>query len=340
MLMSDKKAVLLLNLGSPEAPTTRSVRSYLKEFLNDKRVLDAPQPWRWIALNCFILPFRPKKSAHAYSRIWTPEGSPLMVTSYRQQAALQKRLSIPVELAMSYGSCSIEKALQRLKLQSITSVFIIPLYPHYAMSSYESVVVKTMECLKNYLPEAQPTLLQPFYKDPDFICALVESARPYLKEDYDLLLFSYHGIPKRHLCQTDPSHAHCQKVFNCCSISHPAHATCYRHQCLETTRAFAQAAGLSSEQYQVSFQSRLGREPWLEPYTDQTLAALPSQGYKRILTICPAFVTDCLETLEEIQMEGKATFIEAGGEVFRQIPCLNDQTLFIDFLENRIKQWI
>jgi len=333
------KAVLLLNLGSPDSTSVKDVRAYLKEFLSDPRVLDIPSSsfLRSLILNYCILPTRPKRSAHAYSQIWQSEGSPLIIESRKLQENLQKRFNIPVELAMRYGTPSIPDTINQLKSKNILQLFIVPLYPHYAMSSYETVVASVMEHLSK---DIQPTSLQPFYNDPLYIDALVKSAQPYFKEPFDHLLFSYHGIPQRHLRTSDPSRAHCLCVPNCCQVASPTHATCYKHQCLETTKRFVQKANIPPHKYSISFQSRLGRDPWLQPYTDHRFEELPKQGIKNLLVICPSFVADCLETLEEISMSGKDSFLQAGGKSFIQIPCLNNHPAWIQFLTQKIQSWI
>ncbi len=336
--MTTKPGVLLLNLGSPASTEVGDVRTYLREFLMDGRVLDAPKPVRWLVVNGFILPFRPKNSAAAYQRVWTEQGSPLIVTSEKVRKLLDEG-DCPVFLAMNYGEPSIAGEIQRIKDNGITDLFLMPQYPHYAMSSYETVVVKTKQALRETAPEIRTKLLQPFYQDADYLGALETVIRPYLEKRPDLILFSFHGIPERHLRKSDPSHAHCLASSDCCENCHPAHATCYRHQCYTTAHKTAARLGLSREQYQISFQSRLGRDPWLTPYTDKTLEELPGKGVKRLLVLCPAFVTDCLETLEEISMEGKESFLEAGGEFFEQIPCLNDHPAWIEVLRKRIDSW-
>lgn len=337
-----KKGVLLLNLGSPDSTATTDVRNYLREFLMDGRVLDLPKPLRWLIVNCFILPKRPEQSAEAYETIWTDEGSPLIVTSKLQQKALQAKLDIPVGLGMRYGNPSTEDALDSLVKQGVDDLFIIPLYPHYAMSSYETAVVHLNQLIKKKRLKLKTSLLPPFYKDDAYIDVLTESARPYLeKEPFDKLIFSFHGIPERHVIKTDPSHSHCLKSENCCQTcnSNPAHATCYRHQCTQTVAAFAEKLNLPKEQYILSFQSRLGRDPWLKPYTDKTIESLAEAGAKTVKIICPAFTTDCLETLEEIAIGGEEIFKEAGGEQYEQIPCLNDQPAFIDYLALKVAEW-
>ncbi len=337
--MSDN-AVLLVNLGSPDSTSVKDVRRYLREFLSDDRVLDTAKPIQQFVLNCFILPFRPKQSAEAYSSIWQPEGSPLIITSKNLQKLLQAKVEPTVELAMRYGKPSIPDAISRIKAANTKRLFLVPLYPHYAMSSFETVVVKVMEEVAAQCPDLEVATLQPFYDDPAYIEALYQSAEPYLKDDYDHLLFSYHGIPERHLRKADSSKAHCTIVPDCCSVCSPVHSTCYRAQTLATTRAFVKRAGIADDKHSVSFQSRLGREPWLQPYTDQTIAKLAKQGKKRLVVMMPAFVSDCLETLEEIAEEGKEIFEEAGGEHFTAVPCMNEHPAWIQFLADKTQAWL
>jgi ferrochelatase len=336
-----QRAVLLLNLGSPDSTSVPDVRRYLREFLGDERVIDRPGNHflRWLLVNGIITTFRAAKSAQAYKSIWTDEGSPLIVTSRRTQAALQQRADLPVALAMNYGNPSIPDVLHQLREQGIDGLLLFPQYPHYAMSSWETVVVKVQREAAKIAPDMKIECVLPYYGDADYIDALVESARPYLAQPYDHLLFSYHGIPVRHLTKADTSHAHCQMVADCCNNPSPMHSTCYKAQITRTTRLFAQKAGLDPAKWSISFQSRLVGEPWLTPYTDHLFEELPKQGKKRLLVITPAFVTDCLETLEEIRVEGAGDFKAAGGESFTHIPCLNDQPVWIDFLHNRIRTW-
>ena len=335
-----KQGVILLNLGSPDSISTPDVRNYLREFLMDGRVLDIPFLLRWLIVHCFILPRRPQQSAEAYQSVWTDEGSPLIVTSFKQQKALQEKLDIPVALGMRYGNPSTEAAIDELINKGVDDLFIIPLYPHYAMSSYETAVVYLNKILKKKQVSMRTRLLPPFYKDEAYISALVESAKPYLENsDYDRLIFSFHGIPERHILKSDPSKSHCFKSDVCCQNCNVAHATCYRHQCIQTVQSFVNQLGLPKEKYFLSFQSRLGRDPWLQPYTDKTIEKHAEDGYKKIKVICPAFTTDCLETLEEIAMEGKEIFEEAGGEHFEHIPCLNENENFIEFLAGKVHAW-
>ncbi len=335
-----KSAVLLLNLGSPASTSVPDVKKYLREFLNDGRVIDRPgQPLRWLLVNGLIIPLRAKNSAHAYSTVWTDEGSPLIATSRHTQAKLQQRVDLPVELAMNYGQPSIPDVLHKLANDGVDRLLLFPQYPHYAMSSWETVVAKVYREAAKIAPDLKIECVSPYYADDDYITALVESARPYLAKPHDHLLFSYHGIPVRHLTKGDSSHAHCQMVADCCTTCSPAHATCYKAQVTRTTQLFTQKAGLDPARWSMAFQSRLVGEPWISPYTDYEFKRLPAAGKKRILVITPAFVTDCLETLEEIRVRGAEDFMEAGGESFEHIPCLNDQPVWIDCLERRVRTW-
>jgi protoporphyrin/coproporphyrin ferrochelatase len=336
-----KSAVLLLNLGSPDSTSVEDVRRYLREFLGDERVIDKPENGflRSLLVNQVIIRNRAANSAHAYSTIWTPEGSPLIVLSKRTQAAVQSRVNLPVELAMNYGNPSIPDALRRLVAANVDHLLLFPQYPHYAMSSWETVVEKVRREAATIAPQMRIECVLPYYGDADYIAALVSSARPYLQKPHDHLLFSYHSIPTRHLTKADSSHAHCQRFAECCTTPSPAHATCYRAQVTRTTSEFVRVAGIPRDRWSMAFQSRLVSEPWLEPYTDYEYKRLASEGKKRLLVITPAFVTDCLETLEEIRVRGAEDFLAAGGTSFEHIPCLNDQAAWIDVLAQRIQRW-
>ncbi len=335
----NKKGVLLVNLGSPDSPSVPDVRRYLREFLMDGRVLDAPYPIRFVVVNGRILPFRPKESAEAYHKIWLPEGSPLIVTSRRVRDLLQARVSIPVELAMRYQNPSIPDALQCLVSAGITEIQLITMFPHYAMSSYETAVERVREVLTKIAPQAVLKVVPPYYNHPEYIQALVACSQKFLGQDVDHLLFSFHGIPERHLRKSDPTGQHCLKTSNCCEVSSAAHATCYRAQCFQTTRSFLATAGFPVAKTSISFQSRLGRDPWLRPYTDFELPKLAQRGVRKLAVMCPAFVTDCLETIEEIGMRGREAFMSAGGREFQLVPCLNDHPQWISFLHNRVREF-
>jgi ferrochelatase len=330
-----KQGVLLINLGSPDSPSVSDVRRYLREFLMDPRVMDLSYIPRFLLVNGAILPFRPKQSAEAYHKIWWKEGSPLVVISQRATEQLRRRLKLPLELAMRYQNPSIGAALGRLKQAGVDDLLCLPLFPHYAMSSYETAVEEVKRLAsKNGIGKV--SFVPPFFERPDYIHALVASARPYLDKGYDHLLFSFHGLPERHLHKSDPTGCHCLTVPDCCSVASPAHATCYRAQCYRTVQAFVKKAGIGK--YSIAFQSRLGRDPWLRPYTDHEVVRLAQAGVKKMLVICPAFVSDCLETIEEIGMRAKESFLEAGGQELTLIPCLNEHPLWIDALERLVKR--
>jgi ferrochelatase len=334
-----KRGVLLINLGSPDSPAVPDVRRYLREFLMDGRVIDTAWPVRFALVNFLIIPRRSHQSAEAYAQIWTKEGSPLVVTSRKVCAELQARVSAPVELAMRYQNPSIEEAINNLVYQGVTDLLVIPLFPHWAMSSFETAAERAREVAFEQAPQMKVTIAAPFYDDPDYIAALVESARPYLNKRVDHLLFSFHGLPERHLHKADPSGHHPVDRPICCDESSPAHKTCYRGQCYKTVKDFVRAAALPERGYSVAFQSRLGREPWMQPYTDIELARLAKSGIKRLAVICPAFVADCLETLEEIGMRGREIFLNNGGEEFTLIPCLNENPRWIAALERMIAEF-
>tara|TARA_B100001996_G_scaffold198634_1_gene152061 strand:- start:41 stop:1051 length:1011 start_codon:yes stop_codon:yes gene_type:complete len=319
------KGLLLINLGSPDSTSISDVKKYLDEFLMDKRVIGKSYIFRWILVKLIILNFRPKKSAKAYKKIWWKEGSPLIVLSRRLFKKVSDLMQIPVALAMRYGSISIYNGLKELNEKGVDEFIILPLYPHYAMSSYETVVEKVKEEVEINFPENKIKVIEPFYNDPKYIELLSHKIKDTIKDiEYDHILFSYHGIPVSHLKISDPTNAHCYKTQNCCSVDSEAHKTCYKHQVTITTELVAKYLGLEREKYSISFQSRLANEPWLKPYTDSELERLAKEGKKNMVVVTPAFVTDCLETLEEIVMEAKEEFLEAGGENYYYVPCLND----------------
>ncbi|OIQ37265.1 MAG: ferrochelatase [Bacteroidetes bacterium MedPE-SWsnd-G1] len=334
------KGVLLVNLGSPDSTSTKDVRKYLDEFLMDERVIDMAYWKRFLLVKGIILNTRPKKSGAAYKKIWWDEGSPLIVLSERFTEKFKQKVNIPVALGMRYGSMSIQKGINELHEQGVTEIFMIPLYPHYAMSSYETVVVKAEEVIAKDFPSIKLETFPVFYNDKEYINTMVESIKRHLEGiDYEHILFSYHGIPERHIRISDTTKSHCQLDGSCCNKPSEAHKTCYRHQCFETTKEIVKQLDLEGKSYSNSFQSRLLKDPWLKPYTDFELEAFPDKGKKKIAVITPAFVTDCLETLEEIAMEGKEQFLEAGGEKYFHVPCLNDDDKWIDTVVNWTKNW-
>jgi len=328
------KGVLLVNLGSPDSTSVADVRRYLGQFLMDGHVIDAPYPIRRLIVSGFVLPFRPRRSAHAYRRIWWDDGSPLIVISRKVRDLVAERIDVPVELAMRYGNPSIESGLRALMASSqpLETIRVVPLYPHYAMSTVQSTEVEVRRVAKRMGLEVDLEIAPLFFDEPAYIEALAASVGDHLVHDYDHLLISYHGLPERHLRKTDPTNGHCMTTDNCCQSDSRAHATCYRHQVLRTTELMIEKLEIPREKYTVSFQSRLGRDAWLRPFTVDEAVRLAEAGVKRLLTVCPAFVSDCLETLEEIAIGVKEQFIAAGGEEFEVIPCLNDHPLWIDAL--------
>ena len=337
-----KTAVLLANLGSPDSYEVRDVRNYLREFLMDERVIDIPSVLRTILVKGIIVPFRAPKSAVKYKTVWTKNGSPLIHISKQVQAKLQSELQLPVELCMRYANPTPQAAFTRLTKNNpdLEEVIYVPLYPHYAMSSYETAVEQVMKIHKAGNYSFQLKVVPPFYSDPKYIQSLANSIKPFLEKTFDHVLFSYHGIPERHVKKTDVTKTHCLINGDCCNVNSEAHRTCYRHQVMLTTQLAAKALGLPKEKFSVSFQSRLGADAWLKPSTAEQLSVFAKQGIKKLVILCPAFVSDCLETLEEIQMEGRETFMENGGEEFTVIPCLNDRNEWIEALAELVKKQI
>ena len=329
-----------MNLGSPDSTSTRDVHTYLMEFLMDKRVIDYPWLFRKILVGGLIVPFRAAKSAEAYSTIWTKEGSPLIVLTRQLQEALQQLVEEPVEIAMRYGHPSMEEAYERLlkKMPDLEEVLAIPLYPHYAMASYETAVEYAQEIHRKKKYRFALNFIKPFYNEPHYLYALSEHMRPYLEQGYDHILFSYHGVPGRHVKKSDPTGHHCLMSAGCCDTASPAHATCYRHQCFVTTKEIVRLLNIPEGKYSNSFQSRLGKG-WLEPFTDIRLEEMPREGIKKLLILCPAFVSDCLETLEEIAMRGREAFLGAGGETYTMIPCVNVEPLWVQALAGWVKAY-
>lgn len=335
-----KKGVLLVNLGSPESPEPKDVKKYLGEFLMDERVIDVPLWARTLLVKGIILNTRPKASAAAYKKIWWENGSPLIVLSEQLQNKVQEAVDYPVALAMRYGSMSIKKGIQELVDEGVDEVFLIPLYPQFAMATTETILVLAEEIRKEHFPNITINSLPAFYNNSEYIDVLSNSISRHLEgENYEHLLFSYHGVPERHIRKSDITKSHCKIDGSCCETPSPAHEFCYRHQCKEVTRLVAEKLGFAAGTYSTSFQSRLGFDPWLLPYTDRTIERLGKQGIKNMAIVTPAFVSDCLETLEEIAMEGEEIFHEMGGKDFTTIPCLNADQPWVDLLAKWINNW-
>ncbi len=315
--------VLLTNLGTPDAATPKALRRYLAQFLWDPRVVELPRPLWWLILNGIILNTRPKKSAAAYHEVWTEQGSPLLTIAQAQKAALQERLknlpfAVTVDLGMRYGQPSIANALENLQKEAITHLLVLPLYPHYAAATVGSTFDAVAEVLRRWRWLPQLRMNMQYHEHPLYLNALEQSIRQHLQAhgQPQRLLFSFHGIPMRYLLAGDPYHCQCHK----------------------TARLVAARLGLTAEQWAVSFQSRFGKEPWLQPYTDDYLKSLPAQGIKNVAVICPGFSADCLETIEEIGQENQEYFRHAGGEIYHYIKALNTEAAHLDLMVALVKE--
>ena len=328
-----RTGVLLLNLGTPDSPAPGDVRRYLRQFLSDPRVLDIGGLGRWMLLNLIILPTRPKKSGEAYAKIWdATRGSPLLYHSQDLAAGVRAALGdVPVALGMRYGRPSLGSALDELERAHCTRVIVLPLYPQYASSSTGSSLEELFRILGKRWNVPAVDVVPPFYDAPPFERALAAVGAPVHAEFRpDHVLMSFHGLPERQIKKSDPSGAHCLAKASCCDRISDANANCYRAQSYHTARVLAGNLGLGEADYTVCFQSRLGRTPWIEPHTDKVLVDLAKAGKKRLLVFCPAFVADCLETLEEIAMRARADFVAAGGEDLRLVPSLNASAPWVD----------
>jgi ferrochelatase len=333
-----KKGVLLVNLGTPDSPKTSDVRRYLDEFLMDGRVIDVNPALRTFLVKGIIVPFRGPKSAKTYQKVWTDEGSPLMVYSVKAAELLKQRLgdAYHVELAMRYQNPSIASALQKLKAAQVDSIKVIALFPQYASATTGSVHDKVMEIVRTWQAIPDISFVNSFYDNDTMIEAFAENGAKYHPESYDHILFSFHGLPQRQLMKGDDTGSHCLKVANCCETITEANKFCYSAQSHATARLIAAKLNLPKEKYTVTFQSRLGRDPWAQPYTSEIITELANKGNKRILVFCPAFVADCLETIYEIAEEYNDEFRHLGGEKVQLVESLNDSPLWIDALEELV----
>ena len=335
--MESRKGIVLVNLGTPDKPEKKEVKAYLDEFLMDKYVIDIPYLSRLLLVKGIILNTRPKRSAEAYKKIWTDRGSPLLFHSEDLVEKIRELVDHPVELAMRYNKPSIHSAIRAVKAQGCNDILFFPLYPQYAMSTTLTVEDKIKTEVKKIDPNLKISFVPPFYKDTDYIKLLSKTIRQKMANtDYDHILFSYHGVPVRQIEKTDPSQMHCYKIENCCEVDSPAHQYCYRHQSFVISDKVAEELGIDKSQYTSAFQSRLGKTEWIQPYTDDTLKILPQKGIKKLLVITPSFVADCLETIEEIGIEGKETFLENGGEQYDLVPCLNSDNAWAKL----ISKWV
>ena len=329
--------ILLINLGSPKKLTKKSVREYLKVFLSDDYVLDLPKILQQIILRVFILPFRPKKTLEAYELIWTPEGSPLIISTESIANKLSLKTGWDVDYAMRYEDPSIENALLNFKNKGIYKIIVISLYPHNALATTITTEIETRIVANKLSEDFELVFTKPFFDNEIYINAIANTIKPCLeKASFDKIVFSYHGIPKRQAKKTDETGEHCFSDSNCCEIAGDGSKDCYRSHTRIASDLTAKKLGLSDDQWEVAYQSRLG-PGWLTPFTDKRLAELPEEGKKNIAVLCPSFISDCLETLEEIDIRGRKTFFDAGGKNMTYIPCLNDSEDTINLLENLVK---
>lgn len=334
-----KTGVLLINLGTPDSTSVTDVRKYLHEFLMDGRVIDIPYWKRWLLINLIIAPTRAPQSAKGYHELWTKEGSPLKVYGQRLTTLLQKALGedYQVELAMRYQSPSIASALTRFKDKGLAQIIVVPLYPQYASASTGSTIEKFMEEIKTW--QAVPTvkIISQFFEEPLFIKAFAALGRRHMaSHSYDHVLFSYHGLPERQIFSASCG-GYC-RLGDCCRVYHSKNQYCYRAQCFETTRLLAKELALKEDEYTVCFQSRLGKEPWIKPYTDEIIKGLPARGIKNVMVFSPAFVADCLETTVEIGMEYKKLFAECGGGRWDLVESLNDSGPWVECLKELVQR--
>lgn len=328
-----KTGVLLLNLGTPDAPTTSAVRRYLRQFLSDPRVIDINPLGRALLLNLFILPFRPAKSAEAYRQIWTEAGSPLLLHTRKLADKLQQHLDeeVVVRFAMRYQNPSMEAVLERFMQDAVERLIVVPLYPQYASSSTGSCLEELYRVCAGKWNVPHLSVVPAFYDHPAFVDALTTVTREHLDDlaDWDHFLISFHGLPERQVVKCDVSGAHCLKSADCCDTVTDAARYCYRAQSFATARALTAALGITEDRYTVAFQSRLGRTPWIKPYTDHVLEDLPKKGVKRLAVMIPSFTADCLETLEEIDIRGRESFLGAGGTDYTMVPSLNSHDAWV-----------
>ncbi|MFN8357464.1 MAG: ferrochelatase [Spirosomataceae bacterium] len=334
-----KKGVLLVNLGTPDSPNVSDVRKYLREFLMDGRVIDIPFIGRWALVNLIIAPFRAPKSAKTYQELWTDRGSPLKFYGEDVERMLQERLGdgYEVKLAMRYQSPSIEAGLSHFKTIGCREITVVPFFPQYASATTGSIYEKVMQLVSDWQTIPQIRFTNTFYDHPKFVHHFAEAARRYMQEeDFEHFIFSYHGVPERQIRKGDHTGKTCQ-FGSCCDRITPDNQLCYRAQCFETTRQLVAALGLQEGTYTTAFQSRLGRDPWIQPYTEDLVKRLPKEGKTKVLAFSPAFVSDCLETTIEVGEEYKELFEEHGGKHWQLVECLNASPIWVDLLEELIR---
>ena len=337
MDLLDNEGVLLINLGSPKELNKKSVKEYLRVFLSDDNVVDIPKFFQQLILRLFILPFRPKNTLEAYEKIWTKNGSPLIISTESIANKLSKKTGWKVEHAMRYEEPSIEKALNNFKRKGVNKIYVISLYPHNAMATTITTELETRNVALNVANDIELIFTKPFFDNEEYINAMVNSIKPFVEnQSFDKIIFSYHGIPKRQAKKTDETGEHCFSVSNCCEIENEGSKDCYRSHTRIASDLTAKKLGLNDDQWEIAYQSRIG-PGWLTPFTDKRLAKLPEEGKDNIAILCPSFISDCLETLEEIDIRGRETFFNAGGKNMTYIPCLNDSEDTINLLENLVR---
>lgn len=333
---TSKTGVLLINLGTPLAPKSGPVGTYLREFLSDPSVIDLPGPLRWLLVNCIIVPTRAPKSAEAYQKVWTSQGSPLLVHSYNLRDALAERLAQnPLDVGMRYGRPTIASALERLKLRGCDRVVCFSLYPHATESSTGTATRAVQEAAAQ-IDGLEVQVLPEYFDHPAWIEAVRDAAASGMSEaPSDHVLFSFHGLPERHIEKADPD-GRCLKSADCCEPLCEINRNCYKAQCLSSAKAIADALGLEPDSWTSSFQSGLGRR-WLLPSTEKTLVSLAESGVRKLTVLTPGFSADCLETIEELGMRGAELFKEAGGEELRVLPCLNANPVWVEALASMLE---
>ncbi|MBS9524273.1 ferrochelatase [Litoribacter alkaliphilus] len=336
-----KIGVLLVNLGTPDSTATGDVRKYLREFLMDPRVIDINPIGRWFLVNLIIAPFRAPKSAHEYRKVWTDRGSPLLYHTQDVKAKLEAKLhseDYHVEFAMRYQSPSIEAGLNRLNKANVRKIIVVSLFPQYASATNGSVVDKVMEIARTWQVIPNITFVNNFVEHPKFVEAWESVSRPYTdKQEFDQYIFSYHGLPERQIKKASCD-GYCQLSEKCCATYTKKNQFCYRAQCFLTTRLIANRLGLPEEKVKTCFQSRLGNDPWIQPYTEDVIKESAAAGNKKVLAFSPAFVADCLETTVEVGEEYKEIFMEAGGEHWELVPSLNSTDKWVECLEDLVFQ--
>ncbi|MBV6642525.1 MAG: ferrochelatase [Cyclobacteriaceae bacterium] len=334
-----KQGVLLVNLGTPDSTSVADVRKYLREFLSDKRVIDIPAIPRWMLVNLIIAPFRAPKSAAEYRKLFTERGSPLKFYTEDITKLLQTSLGddYVVEYAMRYQNPSIESGLEKLKSKKVSKIHVLPLFPQYASATTGSVIDKVMEITKNWQVIPEIVFTSQFLEEVLFIDTFVKKGREWIDQhDYDHFVFSYHGLPERQIIKASVNN-YC-KLGNCCQSFNDNNRFCYRAQCFHTTRLITEKLNIPKEKYTVCFQSRLGNDPWVQPYTEEVLKQLAHEGKKKVLAFSPAFVSDCLETTIEVGETYHEQFIELGGERWDLVESLNDDPMWVECLSEIVRK--